>query len=337
MTSPDPQNRAISIVVPSRDRALSLHRTLDSLERLQVPSGRVLEIVVVLDGCTDDSARSLARRPASVHELRVIETQGLGPSAARNAGLALASGRLVAFVDDDVVPVPHWLIAHLACHAAGDTSIVSIGPMRLPTDVRLPPWNEWEVRSLQWLYSALGDGTVNPGPSHLFTANALVDRSLLDAAGSFDEGLRRAEDVELGFRLESAGAVFVYSHEASVLHYPVRSLTSWRAIPIAYGAAHVAMGATADDRAGRRPGIDTLDSMHPATRWVVRMFSGSRPVASAYCAAASVAGKVLDAVGLRRVSVAAFGSVYNVLYFESLSRALGGRAAFDAARFQDNA
>ena len=79
---------------------------LSSLATLTYPS---FEVIVVNDGSTDATA-SIARQHASRHPgVRVIDVPKGGLSAARNAGLAAATGEIVAYTDADVRVDPDWL------------------------------------------------------------------------------------------------------------------------------------------------------------------------------------------------------------------------------------
>src|SRR6185295_12734626 len=62
------------------------------------------EVILVDDGSTDDSA-AIARE----FGVRVLSTENRGLSAARNTGLEAATGEIVAYIDDDAFPDPHWL------------------------------------------------------------------------------------------------------------------------------------------------------------------------------------------------------------------------------------
>lgn len=88
----------VSVVLPTYNRAKDLHRILDSLLS---QTYREIELIVVNDGSKDDTEKVLAeysRRDARV--IPVNKTNG-GPSAARNAGIKVAKGEFIFFIDDD--------------------------------------------------------------------------------------------------------------------------------------------------------------------------------------------------------------------------------------------
>src|SRR5262249_5439924 len=91
----------ISVIVCSYNGARTIGECLSGLRRLEYPD---FEVVVVSDGSSDRTAAI-----AEEHGYRVIETPNRGLSSARNTGLQLATGEIVAYIDDDAYPDPHWL------------------------------------------------------------------------------------------------------------------------------------------------------------------------------------------------------------------------------------
>jgi glycosyltransferase involved in cell wall biosynthesis len=125
----------ISVIIPTADRPGPLHRALRSLAR---QTHRDFETVIVRDG-------GLPARPvvdAWQHELRLTlvdrDTRG-GVSAARNAGLAAASGEYVAFLDDDDIFFPeHLALAHRAL-AGNEADLVYGGALVSPRWIEALP------------------------------------------------------------------------------------------------------------------------------------------------------------------------------------------------------
>lgn len=99
----------LSVVIPTRNRAYLVGEAIESA--LCQREGQV-EVIVVDDGSTDETADVLARNFGSrIHLLRMPTRRGAG--AARNAGVRVASGELVAFLDDDDLWLPGKLDAEL--------------------------------------------------------------------------------------------------------------------------------------------------------------------------------------------------------------------------------
>src|SRR4051812_15109114 len=100
----------VSVIVPTRNRRESLHRTLDALE---AQTYERFEVVVVDDASVDGTSASLQQHRWRIR-LTLVQGNGLGPAAARNKGLAQARGELIAFTDSDCVPDSGWLTAGVA-------------------------------------------------------------------------------------------------------------------------------------------------------------------------------------------------------------------------------
>ena len=99
----------LSVVIPTRNRA---HLVCEAIESALSQRDGQVEVIVVDDGSTDDTANVLARSFGSrIHLLRMPHRRGVG--AARNAGVRLARGELLAFLDDDDLWLPGKLDAEL--------------------------------------------------------------------------------------------------------------------------------------------------------------------------------------------------------------------------------
>ncbi len=100
-------NRSVSVILPTHNRAALLGRAMDSVIGQTYPHW---ELVVVDDGSTDGTAALLRGYAASLgRRLIVIRQARSGASAARNAGIERATGHYLAFLDSDDAFVPHKL------------------------------------------------------------------------------------------------------------------------------------------------------------------------------------------------------------------------------------
>lgn len=99
---------AVSVVVPTFARPDALDDCLGALGR-QDFDGR-FEVVVVDDGSPETLDTVVDGHRASI-DVALVRQRNAGPAAARNAGVERASGRLLAFTDDDCTPAPGWLTA----------------------------------------------------------------------------------------------------------------------------------------------------------------------------------------------------------------------------------
>lgn len=97
---------AVSVIVATRNRCAPLAETLEAMTRLVVPPALTWELIVVDNGSTDGTSALLDRYRARLPLRSVVEPVP-GLSVARNAGLHVARGEVIAFTDDDCVVDPH--------------------------------------------------------------------------------------------------------------------------------------------------------------------------------------------------------------------------------------
>jgi GT2 family glycosyltransferase len=313
----------VSVIVPTFDRRASLQRLLDGLARQTYPLDAV-EVVVVDDGSADGT-REWLERARFPYRLRPLSQEHGGAAAARNRGVAEATGELLVFLDDDVVPDTEVVRSHVAAQRDRDT--VVIGPMLAPTEWSRPAWIRWEEDKLHAVYRAMVSGRWPCTPRQFFTANASLPRDRFLAAGGFDTRFRRAEDVELGYRLRDAGMRFVFEPAARVWHYPRRSFASWRRTPYDYGRADVWMQRDKGHHALSVAYDEFQTKRHPLNRALARICVG-RPAAFAPVSLAlRLTVHASEAIGARRPASAALSALYNLLYWQGVSDSVGGRDA----------
>jgi GT2 family glycosyltransferase len=212
---------ACSVIIPSYNRQATLELVLRGLAT-QTASPESFEVIVVLDGSTDDSAASIAawQQSGRLPNLRSHWQPNRGQAAARNAGAGLAQAPVLLFLDNDIVPEPDLLEAHLRWreHEAplvvlGDCHIV-----RQPDDslCHLGMWAWWE----DFYYQRALPGH-QPNYRDFCAGNASLRREDFLRAGGFDASFRGygGEDYELGYRLLHAGVRFVADRKAQAHHH----------------------------------------------------------------------------------------------------------------------
>lgn len=311
---------AIDVVIPTRNRPEALERCLEALSRQTHTDFRV----IVVDDASDPPAtvRADLRERLALTLIRTGEPGGA--ARARNIGTAAGSAPYVAFIDDDVWAEGHLLDRHEA--AMDGDSVVSLGPLAAPPDWSPTLWNRWEWARLDHEYRRIERGEHPPTFRDFDTGNALVPRVLLERAGPFSEELTRAEDVELGIRLQKQGARFVFTRTAVGWRYSEWTAGSWLAIPRAYGAL--------DRRINElHPEVGLLAMIarersrrHPIVR-VARKTASARALRSLTVHAAMTSARVANGLGLPRLAMSALSLAFDIEYER------GARAA-EAAREQ---
>lgn len=201
-------------MVPTHNRSRSLKRLLNGLARQSFPLS-AFEVIVVADGCTDDTLQML-QNYRSPYELLWVEQPAQGAAVARNAGAAKAGSELFIFLDDDIDPSPDLVQSHVLLHSRPNKVVVGYLPLPHPQTEALyyiNLWNWWEQK-----YQLMRNAGYRFGYTDLLSGNFSVQRSLFESAGRFDATLRCREDYELGVRLIKAGADFEVSMNAWGYH-----------------------------------------------------------------------------------------------------------------------
>ncbi|HEY6150741.1 MAG TPA: glycosyltransferase [Gaiellaceae bacterium] len=214
----------VSVVVCTYNGSATLGECLEGIEELDYPD---YEAIVVDDGSTDASAAI-----AEEYDVRLIRTENRGLSAARNTGLEAASGEIVAYIDDDTRPDPHWL-RYIAAALTG-TSHAGVGGPNVA-----PPTPD--------LVSECVDLTPG-GPIHVLLSdreaehipgcNMAFRRAALVEIGGFDPQFHIAgDDVDICWRLRDAGWTLGFSPGAMVWHRRRSSIRAFLRQQRQYGRA----------------------------------------------------------------------------------------------------
>jgi GT2 family glycosyltransferase len=206
----------ISVVVCSYNGARTIRDCCEALLRLEYPN---YEVVVVDDGSTDATPAI-----ALQYGFRLISTENRGLSSARNTGLQAAMGEIVAYIDDDAYPDPHWL-TYLAATFLGTPHVGVGGPNYAPPG---------DGRIADCVANAPG------GPLHVMLSdheaehipgcNMAFRKAALQAIGGFDAQFRTAgDDVDVCWRLQQRGWTIGFHPAAMVWHHRRNSVrTYWR-------------------------------------------------------------------------------------------------------------
>jgi glycosyltransferase involved in cell wall biosynthesis len=180
----------VSVIVPiyNGDRYLD-----DALRSIIEQNYRPVEIIVVDDGSTDDSA-VIAQ---SYKEVRYVHQINQGPSAARNKGIEAARGELIAFLDADDIWMPNKLaiqVNYLREHPEVEF-VVAHRRMLVEEGIEKPPWYREDI---------FEKNRVCLGPSAM-----LARRNLFEEVGRYDPKYRTGEIAEWLTRVKGRGVNYV--------------------------------------------------------------------------------------------------------------------------------
>jgi len=316
----------ISVVIASRDRAPLLRRLLDNLNTQTLPAD-TFEVIVVDDGSVEPVAPMLDALTLVV-PLRHCRTAGIGQAGARQAASALASGDVIAFVDDDMQVERGFLAAHLAYHTATPHAVVLGRIASAPLLEGMPLFERYHARQLErWRESVL-DGRVTPHGTQLCTGNVSMLREDFEAVGGFNVHLMRSEDRELGLRLEQHECVMVCGDRAVSVHCSDHAdLAVWMRRAYLYGRYDHRIAALHPDVPQAHP-WRFWPLIHPVSRPVVAVSLVAPRLGGLLARAAYACGAAADRVGLDRIAVTLTALTYALLYFRGLRDELGSFRAF---------
>jgi GT2 family glycosyltransferase len=203
---PDVEWPRVSVVVCTYNGARTIQETCEALRNVEYPN---FEVIVVCDGCTDETVDIV-----TMYAYRVIRVNNGGLSKARNIGMRAARGEIVAYLDDDAYPDPHWL-QYLARTFMNTRHAGVGGPNIAPLDD--PFVAQCVANSPGGPNHVLVDDEI---AEHIPGCNMAFRKSALEKVGGFDEQFRIAgDDVDLCWRIQESGETIGFSPAAMVWHH----------------------------------------------------------------------------------------------------------------------
>lgn len=199
----------VSIVIPHRGSDFALESCLSAIRAQDYPK-EFMETFVVLNE-SNNRELSFKLRPGE----KLLWEPREGSYAARNYGIRVARGDVIALTDSDTEPGPSWISAGVTCLSQGAQLVAGAIQVTHST----PP-------NSSALYEKLFafDQEKNAGFGQSVTANLLVKREVFTTYGLFDENAKSGEDFEWTRSATSQGAAMVFCKDALVRH-PARE--SW--------------------------------------------------------------------------------------------------------------
>jgi GT2 family glycosyltransferase len=216
----------ISLVVCTYNNSASLRRTLESMTRLAVPSGRTWEIIVV-DNNSSDNTRQVAEDFLGRLPLRYVFEAEQGLAIARRRGVRESSSELIGMVDDDCVVAPDWIEQAVRfCEHHPNAGAVG-GKIRPVYEVEPP---DFLLRNPCMSAQDLGEvprRMPGSGYTNLVGAGLLLRRSSLEASGWMQRhflidhrgnSLTTGGDTEMILRIRAAGYELWYNPAMKLDH-----------------------------------------------------------------------------------------------------------------------
>jgi glycosyltransferase involved in cell wall biosynthesis len=206
----------VSVIIATRDRPGMLRRCLRALAAQVGCPG--FEVIVIDDGSAIGGRNALVV-PGELTARRIDTRGGIGPAAARNLGAQHARGKLLLFLDDDLVAAPDLIHKHYRAHCeerSGQRVVIGYSAPRPYSDTfagqRATVWWEDHYRAKSRAISMTF--------THMLSGNMSLSRAAFNDLGRFDTafGRLRREDWEFGIRALQGGVELCYEPEAVARH-----------------------------------------------------------------------------------------------------------------------
>ena len=243
----------VSVVIPTRNRAALLGRALDSaLRQTYAP----LEVIVVADGCEDETEADMRRMEQAHENLRFLSYfPARGGNHARNIGVRAARGQWVAFLDDDDEWLPDKL--RLQMELAGTDREMGLICTALTNSQDAVGYRRYFCPKAPYDASLaiLKDNCIGSATT------VMARHTLLDACGLFDEEMPARQDYDMWVRLCQVTKVGVVKQSCAVYHNLAENdQISW----------NYQRFAVANARLGKKYGALRIQRLGPAAERAVR-------------------------------------------------------------------
>jgi len=294
----------VTVVIPTHNRRQLVPHAIRSILQQE---GVSLELIVVDDGSTDGTGPWLDRIAAADSRIKVVHHER--PrfiSSARNAGIARASGRWVAFCDDDDLWAPDKLSAQLAALRISSARWSCTGVVVV--DEHLEIIGHHNVHGGEVLARLLEVNTIPTGSS------VVAELDLMREIGGFDPTLRGSEDWDVWIKLAKHSALaavnrplIAYRLGPQSLSMGVERMRTGRSIIVdRYAALAARYGARPDEASHERYLAKQLlrggRRLEPAAIFTSLAFKHRRWRELPRAAAALVAPRLTDRIGWSRAA-----------------------------------
>ncbi|MFN0187172.1 MAG: glycosyltransferase family 2 protein [Bacteroidia bacterium] len=216
----------VSVIIPSYQGATKIVHILESLSNQKA---NLFEIIVIVDGSTDNTIELLSGNYFK-GLVKIIEQTNKGRAGARNAGAKLSSGELLIFYDDDMVPEVDSVGKHIQFHQNHSRAILTGNSPQKPASGESDFVRYRASISLKWTSDATYEGDLVLLQKHnlfMTAANCSLRKSVFQYLNGFDELLRDAEDKELAIRAHKLGIPIYFDKGNLAFHKEIQTCRSY--------------------------------------------------------------------------------------------------------------
>ncbi|MBL0742448.1 glycosyltransferase family 2 protein [Chryseolinea lacunae] len=186
-----------SVIVPTYQ---GHSRVLNIAKALMAQTFRDFELIFVVDGSTDGTGELLRSRPTESIAVRIVEQENKGRAGARNAGVAVATGDVLIFYDDDMLPMPDSVERHIRFHEHHPNAIVTGHAEQAVLNDRDFEHYRAFIHKNWMMPFRNGPTALQGGDVFMTAANCSMTKATFAKLNGFDSTLKDAEDRELAFR-----------------------------------------------------------------------------------------------------------------------------------------
>lgn len=260
-------NLKVSVIIPVYNDNQSLKICLQALAQQTYPK-ESYEIIVV----DNNSQEHVSDVTCAFEQVRLVHESQPGSYIARNQGLSVATGDIIAFTDADCIPTPQWLEQGVATLTSEPNVGLVAGHIDLvPEDAKNPnPFELYEMLEMGFPQ----DKFIENGQFGV-TANLFTFSHVIQTVGGFDSSLKSGGDKQWGQRVFRAGYKQLYSKGACIKH-PTRN--TWKDLrkrgTRIIGGRYDMIKATKTSQLALL--LDFLDFLKPPFRFFIRTWSDRR-------------------------------------------------------------
>lgn len=219
--------KKLSIIIPTYNRKEILLKTLAGIEEQQGVNPAEIEVIIVDDASSDGTEQYiLGKKDTFSFSVQYCKQQHQGQGNARNLGMSKASGEIVLFIGDDIIPEPDCLKEHLRVHRKyPEPAIACLGFTTWHPEIKITPFMYFlEHGGPQFNYPQLGKqktidseiGLKEASFWYFYTSNISLKRSLLQGH-SFEPVYTSYgwEDIDFGYKLTKDASLRIFYNPAA--------------------------------------------------------------------------------------------------------------------------
>lgn len=205
-------SKIVSIIVPTYNRHNQIIQTVSALQKQNL-SKDSYEIIVVDDGSTPPVKISF---DDDLPEIQVLRLESVERSAARNAGAKKATGKVIIFIDDDMMVGEDFVSSHLQAHSEWSNAI-AVGRITLKADDMKTPFGCFR-HQLEITYVPTTRGLV-ASKNFCAAGNMSIKRERFLMLDGFDENLNSGEDQDFALRHTAQDGQIVFLPDTVGVHH----------------------------------------------------------------------------------------------------------------------